>query len=83
MAKKTKTKKTARLAAKRPKKAVTKKAKKTTKKKKPRATAAKKTAVKKSVLKPARKAKRKVPIPTVEQLVHSGEPQFVTPLDQV
>ena len=48
-----------------------------------RASPAKKGSLVRALRKPARKAKTRVPPPTFEQLVHSGEPQFVTPLDEV
>jgi hypothetical protein len=45
--------------------------------------AARKAVARKTIKKTARKAKVRVPLPTIEQLVHSGEPLFVTPLDEV
>jgi hypothetical protein len=61
-----------------------KKAKKTrAKKATKRASAARRASWPKTKRKVARKAKTKVALPTIEQLVPGGEPQFVTPMDQV
>jgi hypothetical protein len=88
MAKKEKRKTARKVVAKRTKgpvkkakRAVSKKA--SARKMAKRASPAKKASPARALVKSTRKAKMRVPPATFEQLVHSGKPQFVAPLDEV